>query len=285
MEEELGKMVANMTTLNSFELKENEYIKNGMIYCKTCHEPKLYFLKELNRYVRVVCDCEQKQYEEERIREQKETQLQRFKTLQMASLLDERYKNVTFENTRTDNADKTFINAFNRCKKFCENYIQVLENGYGIYLVGNAGTGKTHLTACMVNYLLKKSVPCLFTNFYEIVRAIRSTWNKNSNEKENDLIDKITNIPFLFIDDFGTERVLTNGNDNDMQDKIYEILNKRYNSKKPTVFTSNNTFKQLIEEKGIMKKSIDRLVEMCSAVLEIKGESYRIKSRPKNLPF
>lgn len=270
--------------LKNYVLRENEYIENDMLYCKICKSEKLYHLNN-EKWVRVQCECDLKKDEEERIAQQKEAQMQRFKNLQMASLLDERYKNVTFESTKLDGADETFINAFHRCKKYCENYIEVLENAYGIYLVGDTGRGKTHIMACMINYLLKKSVPCLFTNFYEIVRAIRSTWNKTSLEKESDLIEKITHIPFLFIDDFGTERIVVNGNDSDMQDKIYEILNRRYNAKKPTVFSSNNTFKQLIEEKGLMKKSVDRLVEMCNAVIEIKGDSYRIKNRQKNIPF
>jgi DNA replication protein DnaC len=278
----LEKMEVNMQTFN-FELKQNEYLKDGMIYCKQCNEPKLYFFKEMGRYVRVACSCDQKEYEEEQKQKQQEKLMQRIKMLQSASLLDERYKSVTFNNTQLEGADETFKVAYNRCLKYCENYEEVLKNAYGIYLVGGTGTGKTHLTACMVNYLLEKSIPCIFTNFYEIVRLIRSTWGRNVQESE--MIDKIINVPFLFIDDFGTERVLTNGNDNDMQDKIYEIINKRYNAKKPTVFTSNNTFKQLIEEKGLMKKTVDRLVEMCSAVMEVKGDSHRLKNREKNLPF
>lgn len=279
---ELEKMEVNMQTFN-FDLKQNEYLKDSMIYCKQCNEPKLYYFKEMGRYVRVACSCDQKEYEEEQQRKQQEMLMQRIKTLQSASLLDERYRGVTFANTQLEGADETFINAYNRCLKYCENYEEVLKNAYGIYLVGGTGTGKTHLTACMVNYLLEKSIPCIFTNFYEIVRLIRSTWGRNVQESE--MIDKIINVPFLFIDDFGTERVLTNGNDNDMQDKIYEVINRRFNAKKPTAFTSNNTFKQLIEEKGLMKKTVDRLVGMCNAIIEVKGESYRLKNRQTKLPF
>ena len=44
------------------------------------------------------------------------------------------------------------------------------------------------------------------------------------------LINQIANVDFLFIDDLGTEKVTKDGEDTWLQDKIFEVINKRYNT-------------------------------------------------------
>ena len=136
----------------------------------------------------------------------------------------------------------------------------------------------------MVNELIKQHRPTLFTNFFEISQIIRGTFNSSKNN-EIDMIEKISNIDFLFIDDLGTEKVTKNGEDNWLQEKIFEILNKRYNNKKPTVFTSNYSLEELINARGLMEKTVDRILEMSSLILKIEGESHRIKNRSNEIPF
>lgn len=220
------------------------------------------------------------QEEEERRNREKLEEIER---LQKNSLLGERYKNVSFENTETGD-NPMFDKAFKRCKNYCEVSSKVLEGGYGIYMFGASGTGKTHLTACMVNELVKQRRPTLFTNFFEISQIIRGTFNSRK-YTEVEMIEKISTIDFLFIDDLGTEKVTRNGEDNWLQEKIFEILNKRYNNKKPTIFTSNYSLEELINNRGLMEKTVDRILEMSSLILKIEGESYRIKKRNENIPF
>ena len=93
-------------------------------------------------------------------------------------------------------------------------------------------------------------------------------------------------IPFLFIDDLGTESVQKNGQDAWLQDIVYDILNKRYNKNLPTIFSSNLTFDDLKKDKGLLPKTIDRIYEMTkNAVISITDESYRKKENKTKLPF
>ena len=136
----------------------------------------------------------------------------------------------------------------------------------------------------MVNELIKQHRPVLFTNFFEISQMIRGTF-KGGLDTEQNILEKISNIDFLFIDDLGTEKVTRNGEDNWLQDKIFEILNKRYNNKLPTIFTSNYSLEALDTQRGLMEKTVDRILEMSSAIIKIEGESHRIKNRPDDIPF
>lgn len=280
----IEKMDQNMS--NSVN-ENNIYIKDELKHCKICNEPLetiiIHPFTGEERKVNCVCKCTiDKMKEEEEKRRNYERQLEIDK-LRKNSLLGDRYKDVNFENT-TIGENKSFDEAYKRCKNYCEVSSKVLEEGYGIYLYGNSGVGKTHITACMVNELIKQNRPTLFTNFFEISQIIKSTFN-NKKHNESDMIDKIATIDFLFIDDLGTEKVTKDGEDTWLQEKIFEIINKRYNNKKPTIFTSNYSLSELINDRGLMKKTVDRILEMSTLILKVEGKSHRIKSRESEIPF
>ena len=275
-----------VNTVNS--PNENTYLdEEGLKHCSICND----YLEAVITHpftgveTKVNCKCScffEAQRKEEEAKRNFERQ-EEIKRLQKNSLLGDRYKDVTFENTRTGE-NPMFDTAYKRCKNYCSVSSKVLEEGYGMYIYGDSGTGKTHLTACMVNGLVKQQRPVLFTNFFEISQIIRGTF-KSSKTSEIEMIEKIANIDFLFLDDVGTEKVTKNGEDNWLQEKIFEILNKRYNNKKPTIFTSNYSLEELINNRGVMEKTVDRILEMSSVILKIEGESNRIKNRQNELPF
>ena len=230
-----------------------------------------------------MCKCEQEKQGKEKKQQEMLDKLRRIEKLKSLSLLGERYKNVTFENTQTG-VSTSFDVAFNRCKKYCEVYEQVLKNGYGIYLFGDKGVGKTHLTACMANYLISKCVPVLFTNLFEISKSVKSTFNRESNQTEQDLIQKFSNIEILFFDDLGTEIFTKSSGETWLQSLLFDLINKRYNNRKATIFSSNYSLNSLINERGIMEKTVDRISEMTNgAVIKITGKSLRVLSKNNNL--
>lgn len=277
--EQINNLIHVQDTKN---LTKDDYEKDGLIYCGKCHTPKQKILNYAGtqRKVNCMCQCESEEYdrqiEEERQRERQE----KVNKLKLNSLMGERYANASFDTCQLEN--ESFKRAFERCRNYCINSKEVLQNGYGIYLWGSCGTGKTHLMACMCNELMNQLKQCIFTNFFDISKSIRATFS--GGDTEENLINKITNCDFLFIDDLGTE-VLRKGNDDTwLQEKIYDIINKRYNAKKPTVFTSNYSFSELINDRGMMIKSVDRIVEMSNAVIKLEGNSYRKKVN-KQIPF
>lgn len=263
-------------------LQSDEYIMNGVIMCQKCDTARMFDFH--GRKVRCLCKCQgearDREIEEERERER----LREIDRLQKASLIGERYKNASFEKTETGH-NTTFDTAYIRCKRYCEASNKVLSDGLGIYLYGDKGTGKTHLTACMANALIQQRKQVLFTSFAEISKLLRGTFG-NRNESETDYINRLATIDFLFIDDLGTERVQTKDGDLWLQEKIFDVLNKRYNNRKPTIFTSNYSIQELIEKRGLHERTADRIAEMSSAVLNVTGDTYRLKARAaQKLPF
>lgn len=246
---------------------------DGLFHCKKCNGVRQVFVPYVNKLMPCMCKCmveEKKKQEEEERKRQKNKRLEKLRQL---SLIGDKYKNVTFENTETSHS-KDFEHIYNRCKKFCEVAQQVLRQGIGIYLFGNKGTGKSRLTACMANALLDKGYSVLYTNFSEISKRIRSTYS--TYETELEIIEDLTRFDFLFIDDFGTELVTKNNQDAWLQEKVFEVVNRRYNESKPIIFTSNYSLKELINERGMADKTVDRIAETCE-VMKLGGTSYRAK--------
>ena len=82
-------------------------------------------------------------------------------------------------------------------------------------------------------------------------------------------------IEFLFIDDFGTEKVTKGNEDIWLQEKVFEVINRRYINNKPIIFTSNYSLQELIRDRGVADKTVDRIMEMCE-VIRLNGQSYRL---------
>ena len=274
--ENISQSLLSLIPMNT----ENTYVgEDGLLYCTKCHtrrctkEPVPMFGKRMP----IVCECMKEADRKEKEQEAQKEKLSKLDKLRGASLLGDRYKDTTFDKTDLDRPGD-FQKAFQRCRKYCQIPDQALEHGYGMYIYGDSGTGKTHLTACMCNELMSQMHQCLFTNFFEISKLIRSTWNGNADSEL--VIRRICEVDFLFLDDLGTEMVTKNGEDNWLQGQVFDIINKRYNDKKPTIFSSNYSMNELIADRGLMKKTVDRIGEMSTAMIKLTGESYRRKGKP-----
>lgn len=256
------------------EVMEGEYRgSDGFIYCSECRSRRS--TMGFKREVRCICKCQAEKRDRELNLEKQLAKQKRIEKLVTNSLMGRKYRAVNFDNTEPGEA--SFNVAFKRCKKYCEVADKVLEMGVGIYLFGDKGVGKTRLTACMANYLMSQNYTTLFTNFTEISKEIRNTFG-NNNVSEKNIISGVANVDFLFIDDLGVERVAKDDKDLWLQEKIYEVINSRYNNKAPVIFTSNFSLRELIESRGLDSRTVDRIMEM-TEVMKIEGYSYRARAR------
>ena len=253
-------------------ISDDEYIgQDGRIYCKNCNTPRRTEEMDYGKHRRIMCECEAEERKKEERIVQQQAKARNVARMKKMSLLGEKYKDASFSSVDIHSEELGLI--LSRCQKYCTIAPTVLERGYGIYLFGNKGTGKTHLTACMVNSLIEQGYTALCTNFSEISKKIKSTF-KGTGETEAAFIQRLTDIDFLFIDDFGTEKVAKGDEDLWLQEKVFEIVNKRYVENKPIIFTSNYSLRELIEERGVADKTVDRINEMCT-VMKLEGSSYR----------
>ncbi len=109
-----------------------------------------------------------------------------------------------------------------------------------LILLGGYGCGKTHLAAAIANYCITMGGQALFVVVPDLLDHLRAAYAPNSAGGIDERLDAIRDAPLLILDDLGAH----NGTPW-AQEKLFQILNHRYNSRLPTVVTTNQRLEDL----------------------------------------
>lgn len=260
--------------ISSYKLKDGEFLREGLPYCGKCKEPRFAFPVDGEDWcVSVKCRCQRDEISRKKREKAQELRMERLASLKTASLMGREFENATFETCKHDRGS-SFEEAWKLCKNYCLRSGEFYDVGVGIYLCGNRGVGKTHLAHCIANSLIKQEKPVLVTSVYKIAEQIRSTFGSYGNNKAELFMSRLAKVDFLIIDDFGAETLSKNGESNWLQEKLFEVINDRYNDKKPTIFTSNYSITDLGKSGRITPRLYDRIIARCKEV-KIIGSSQR----------
>ncbi len=99
---------------------------------------------------------------------------------------------------------------------------------------GVNGCGKTHLAAAIVNYRYQQKKPALFIVVPDFLDHLRSTFSPESRISYDQYFESVKNAPLLVLDDFGKQTTTPWA-----QEKLFQVINHRYNAQLPTVITTN----------------------------------------------
>jgi DNA replication protein DnaC len=170
---------------------------------------------------------------------------------------------MTWENYKpvSAHAEKVFI----ECKAFAENFDS--KSGKNLLLIGSPGTGKNMLAAIICQELIKKAFTCSHTTAIKAVRRIKDSW-RDKEEGEQEVIDSFIKPSLLVIDEVGVQF----GSPTELL-YLTEVINERYEKRRPTILISNLTIKQL--EEIIGHRIMDRFYEDGSKFLVFNWQSYR----------
>ena len=171
----------------------------------------------------------------------------RRRQLQELSNLGE-LQDKSFENFNP-NTSRTVYNAYHMALEYAE-------DPYGwLVLIGKVGCGKTHLAAAIANRLLARGSLVLFSTVSDLLDHLRATFVPTSNEVYDQLFQKMREAALLVLDDLGAQQSSPWANE-----KLFQLLNYRYNSRIPTIITTNNTGLQGVEERIRSRMSDTSLV-------------------------
>lgn len=172
------------------------------------------------------------------------------------SNLGRRFQERTFETFDASGFPAEYRAARQYAETFEDN------DGKGIMFIGSVGTGKTHLAAAITNHIITEfSIPVRFITAIELFALLRDF------EQNAGAIYGFKNVPLLVLDDLGKEKI-TDWN----REKLFEIINYRYENYLPVVITTNGAPGELERTMGAAVYS--RLCEMCSAAM-MEGKDYR----------
>jgi len=115
---------------------------------------------------------------------------------------------------------------------------------------GDNGCGKTHLAAAIVNYRYQHKKPALFIVVSDFLDHLRSTFSPESKISYDQLFESVKSTPLLVLDDFGKQTTTSWA-----KEKLFQVINYRYNARLPTVITTNCSTDEL--DSPILSRFID----------------------------
>ena len=177
----------------------------------------------------------------------------------------ERYFNESLDTFKINNEMQS------TAAKAVTNFIHAAKCGEfkSLVMIGNAGTGKTHLACAIIRGAGGK-----YRTAPDIVEEMRRAKSFTADDTEKKIINYYGHVSLLVIDEIGRGIAAT-----DEKYMLYQIINARYNTRKPTVLISNYKKADFLQYIGVA--AADRLVESAE-VWEMTGESYRRELRAKN---
>lgn len=194
----------------------------------------------------------------------------RSRKLIAAARIPRRYVECSFESFKSEPGTSQ-DNALLYARSLVNEYPAVER---GLLFMGPAGVGKTHLAVAIIRGLIEKGFAGVFSEFGSLLKEIQDSYNPISKSSELRVLAPVYQADVLVLDELGAT-VPTDW----VRDTMYQIINKRYNDNKLTIFTTNYLDEQRLEKSQILEDRIgtrlrSRLYEMCTRVV-MEGEDYR----------
>lgn len=119
---------------------------------------------------------------------------------------------------------------FGRALEVCGDYADSPEGW--LVLAGPAGSGKTHLAACVVNRRVELGEPALFVGCADLLDRLRAGYGAGVEGGAGVVAERVLDVPLLAVDAVGSQYE-TGWSD----EKLLQVFDHRYRLRLPTVVT------------------------------------------------
>lgn len=141
-----------------------------------------------------------------------------------------------------------------------------------IVMSGRCGCGKTHLAVAIANAQLSLGTPnVMFAVVPDLLDHLRSTFDPSKGVSYDKRFNQFRDASLLVLDDLGTENATPWA-----KEKLFQIINHRYNERAATVITTNRPFDEIDERvvSRMLDRSFSRLIKFDHA------EDFRRRGQP-----
>lgn len=213
------------------------------------------------------CSKDQQQAEEaEKARKDEEARQARIEAKLNAAGIPLAFRSRTFDNFNAETDEQRY--ALDLAREFSENFwSKHFKAGSFLVFGGEPGTGKSHLAIATTPVVLARGT-AMYTRASEIIRRVRGTWRRDSEQSEEDVLRLFGyELDLLIIDEVGVQR-----GTEDEQMILFDIIDRRYAELLPTILLTNLSGKAFSEFVG--PRIMDRLRER-AVFVPFRWDSYR----------
>ena len=162
--------------------------------------------------------------------------------LKQARLRDMTFKSFDPRIVQVDDREelKDIENAYRQAMKFAQAPKDWL------VIAGKTGRGKTLLAAAIGNYCREAGMQgVLFVVVPDLLDWLRVSFSPQNPKTFDDLFEQVRNAPLLILDDLGAQSSTPWA-----EEKLFQLINHRYNDLLPTVITTSVTFTEMERRLG-----------------------------------
>jgi len=142
---------------------------------------------------------------------------------------------------------------------------------FGLFFAAPTGAGKTHLATAILKAVILKGYSGIYGNVPRLLEILRELMFDRAHYDDRGFLARCEAADLLVLDDIGAETVT-----GWVQDRLYLLINRRYEDVGRTIVTTNCGDAELREKIGERVES--RLIEMCNNRWVFPDEDYRMKT-------
>lgn len=155
---------------------------------------------------------------------------------------------------------------FSFCKKYADRFSPRTK---GIFMVGETGLGKTHLSLAIAKAVIEKGYAVAYGSVYDFLKTIEA--EHFGRVENNDTLNTLLDVDLLILDDLGAEFISQFN-----LSAIYNLINTRCNRDKPTIINTNLTSKEL--EDRYSRRLVSRLFSLLTYLRFVGKDIRQIKA-------
>jgi DNA replication protein DnaC len=191
----------------------------------------------------------------------------------ISSVIPPRYRGVSFDRPPVSDMTRDLQTkiAVNEVRGFVDDLDARLQEGRGLWLFGDTGTGKTTLAMLISKAALEAGKTVAIYSLPKLLARIRRTYDSEpGGDSYLSFFERLTSVDLLHIDDLGAEK-----RSDWVLEQLYALVNERYEAQRSILITTNLPHPELEEQIG--SRTVSRLTQICDEV-EVRGEDRRYGS-------
>ncbi len=158
--------------------------------------------------------------------------------------------------------------AFFAAQQFAEH-----PDGWLVFM-GTYGTGKTHLAAAIGHFRAAMGEEPIFAVVPDLLDHLRATFSPTSSASYDSVFAQVRTARLLVLDDLGTQSATPWA-----REKLYQVLNYRYETRLPTVITTSSTLDEI--DPRIRSRMLDERVCRVFKIIVPPYKTRAAKPNPK----